>query len=113
MNEQIIKMLLDGIKDTLYMTFGSVIIGYIIGLPLGILLCVTGKNGLRPNALIYRVGDFLCNILFIINIHVVTTILLFNIAYFIDPFYKSSGWKELWLYSNNSASCYMLCAIYC
>jgi D-methionine transport system permease protein len=63
MNEQIIKMLLDGIKDTLYMTFGSVIIGYIIGLPLGILLCVTGKNGLRPNALIYRVGDFLCNII--------------------------------------------------
>ncbi len=63
MNEQIIKMILEGIRDTLYMTLGSVIVGYIIGLPLGILLYVTGKNGLSPNAFIYRIGDFICNII--------------------------------------------------
>ena len=47
MNENVIAMLISGIGETLYMTLGSVIIGYIIGLPLGILLYVSGKNGLR------------------------------------------------------------------
>ena len=63
MNEQVIVMLLEGIKDTLYMTFGSVIIGYVLGLPLGILLFVTNEKGLRPNAVIYRVLDFIINII--------------------------------------------------
>jgi len=62
-NEQVIIMLLEGIRDTLYMTLGSVIAGYIVGLPLGVVLFVTGKNGLSPNRLIYRVGDFICNII--------------------------------------------------
>ena len=63
MNEQVIKMLLEGIRDTLYMTFGSVIIGYAVGLPLGILLYVTSEKGLRPNGILYRVLDFICNII--------------------------------------------------
>ena len=42
-NEQIIMMLLEGIKDTLYMTLTSTLIGYVIGLPMGILLTVTDK----------------------------------------------------------------------
>ena len=63
MNEQVIKMLIEGIWDTLYMTLGSVLIGYAIGLPMGIVLYVTNKTGLRPNAFIYRVGDFICNII--------------------------------------------------
>jgi len=63
MNEQVIKMLLEGIRDTLYMTFGSVIIGYIVGLPLGILLFVTNDNGLKPNKVVYRIVDFICNII--------------------------------------------------
>ncbi|MCR5108504.1 MAG: ABC transporter permease [Lachnospiraceae bacterium] len=63
MNEQIINMLAEGIKDTLYMTLGSVLIGYAVGLPLGIVLYVTAKNGLCPNSFIYRVGDFICNII--------------------------------------------------
>ncbi len=63
MNEQVIKMLLEGIKDTLYMTFGSVLIGYAVGLPLGILLYVTSDKGLKPNRFIYRTLDFVCNII--------------------------------------------------
>ncbi len=63
MNEQVIKMLLEGIRDTLYMTLGSVIIGYILGMPLGILLFVTNDKGLKPNKVIYRVFDFICNII--------------------------------------------------
>lgn len=63
MNGQVIQMLLEGIRDTLYMTFGSVIIGYVLGLPLGILLFVTNEKGLRPNRAIYRVCDFIINII--------------------------------------------------
>ena len=63
MNSQVIQMLLEGIRDTLYMTFGSVIIGYVLGLPLGILLFVTNEKGLRPNRAIYRVCDFIINII--------------------------------------------------
>ncbi len=63
MNEQIIKMLAEGIRDTLYMTIGSVVIGYVVGLPLGIVLYVTNEKGLRPNAVVYRVLDFIINII--------------------------------------------------
>ena len=62
MNEQVIHMILEGIRDTLYMTLSSVVIGYVFGLPFGILLYTTGKNGLLPNRVIYRIGDFVCNI---------------------------------------------------
>ncbi len=63
MNEQVILMLLKGIGDTLYMTFGSVLIGYAVGGPLGILLYVSGEKGLRPNKALYRCLDFVCNII--------------------------------------------------
>ena len=62
MTEQVIHMILEGIRDTLYMTLSSVVIGYVFGLPFGILLYTTGKNGLLPNRLVYRIGDFVCNI---------------------------------------------------
>jgi D-methionine transport system permease protein len=63
MSEKVIEMLIKGIGETLYMTFGSVLVGYVIGLPLGILLYVTGKKGLRPNAVIYRFFDIIINII--------------------------------------------------
>jgi len=63
MNEKIMEMLIRGIGETLYMTFGSVITGYLIGLPLGILLYVTGPVGLKENKVIYRILDFVCNII--------------------------------------------------
>jgi len=59
----VINMILEGIRDTLYMTLTSTLIGYIIGLPLGILLTVTAKDGLKPNAVIYRIFDIICNII--------------------------------------------------
>ncbi len=63
MNENVVRMLIDGIGETLYMTLGSVIIGYIIGLPLGILLYVSGEKGLKPCKVLYKVLDFICNII--------------------------------------------------
>ena len=62
-SEQIILMLLEGIKDTLYMTLTSTLIGYVIGLPMGILLTVTDKDGIHPNAAVYKVLDVIANLI--------------------------------------------------
>lgn len=62
-NEQIIMMLLEGIKDTLYMTLTSTLIGYVIGLPMGILLTVTDKDGIHSNAAVYKVLDVIANLI--------------------------------------------------
>ena len=63
LDTKVIIMILEGIRDTLYMTLGSTIVGYVLGLPLGILLYVTSAKGLKPNPFIYRTGDFICNII--------------------------------------------------
>ena len=56
-------MLLEGTRDTLYMTLVSTFFGYVLGLPLGILLAVTDKEGIRPNAPLYKILDVIVNIL--------------------------------------------------
>lgn len=61
-NSEIITMLLEGIRDTVYMTVASTFFGYVIGLPMGIALTVTDKDGLKPNAGIYRIFDVISNI---------------------------------------------------
>ena len=62
-NSQVIVMLLEGIRDTLYMTLASTLFGYIIGLPMGIVLTVTDKDGIRPNAAVYKVLEVISNLL--------------------------------------------------
>ena len=62
-DQKVIQMILIGIKDTLYMTLVSTAFGYVIGLPFGIVLNVTRKDGLHPNRIIYGIGDFICNII--------------------------------------------------
>ncbi len=59
---QIIEMLIEGIRDTLYMTLGSTLLGYVIGLPMGIVLAVTDKEGIKPNAFVYRIFDLISNV---------------------------------------------------
>ena len=59
---EVIEMIKQGIYETLYMTLVSTFFGYLIGLPMGVLLCVTGKDGLKPNAVIYKVLDIIANI---------------------------------------------------
>lgn len=55
-------MMVDGIRETLFMTLLSTIFGYLLGLPMGVALAVTDKNGIRPNALIYKILDVIANI---------------------------------------------------
>lgn len=45
---QIIELIKTGIGETLYMTLASSILSYLIGIPLGIILVVTDKDGIRP-----------------------------------------------------------------
>ncbi len=61
-DDQVIKMLLEGIRDTVYMTVVSTFVGYVLGLPMGVILTVTDKDGIKPNAAVYRVLDVICNI---------------------------------------------------
>ena len=60
--EQGREMILNGILETLYMTVVSTVCGYIFGLPMGVLLCVSDKDGLKPNAVLYKILDIIANI---------------------------------------------------
>lgn len=48
---------------TLYMVFASTLIAYVIGIPMGIGLVVTAKDGLHPNRVVYRILDVTVNII--------------------------------------------------
>lgn len=61
-NSETISMLLRGIGETLYMTIISTFFAYIIGTPLGILLIITDKKGLKPNLFIHIVLNVIVNI---------------------------------------------------
>jgi D-methionine transport system permease protein len=60
---EINQMLLKGVGETLYMTLASTLFGYILGLPMGIALTVTDKEGIRPNKAVYKVLDIIANVL--------------------------------------------------
>ncbi|MGN0494830.1 MAG: methionine ABC transporter permease [Lachnospiraceae bacterium] len=62
LDETMILMLLEGIRDTLLMTLLATFFGYVLGLPIGIALTVTDKSGIRPNAFIYKVLDMIVNV---------------------------------------------------
>ena len=65
-----IKMLIEGTRDTLYMTVLATFFGYLFGLPMGILLMVTDKEGIRPHSkkaqciydMIYKILDVIVNV---------------------------------------------------
>ena len=61
-SNEIISMLVEGTWVTLYMTLTSTFFAYILGLPLGITLVLTRKDGLRPNQFIYKIIDVVVNI---------------------------------------------------
>lgn len=55
-------MLIQGIGETLYMTLASTLFGYLFGLPMGILLTISDKEGIKPNWVLYKVLDVIANI---------------------------------------------------
>ena len=52
-----------GFIDTLYMTIPSTILAYIVGLPLGVLLVITRKGGIKPLPTFNKVLDVVINFL--------------------------------------------------
>ncbi len=57
-----ISLLLENTWISIYMTLISTLIAYAIGLPLGVILVVTAPGGLRPGRVLYKVLDFVVNI---------------------------------------------------
>ena len=57
------QMIGRGIFESLYMTLVSTLFGYVLGLPWGVVLAVTDEGGIRPNRPVYRVLDFITNIM--------------------------------------------------
>ena len=57
-----ISLLLDNTWISIYMTLISTLIAYAIGLPLGVILVVTAPGGLRPSKTIFKILDFVVNI---------------------------------------------------
>ena len=61
-DKAVVDMIIAGIGETLYMTLVSTFFGYVFGLPLGVALTVTDKGGIKPNVVIYKILDFISNI---------------------------------------------------
>lgn len=55
-------MMVDGVGETLFMTLLSTVFGYLLGLPMGVALAVTDRNGIRPNAVVYKILDVIANV---------------------------------------------------
>lgn len=56
-------LMLQGLLETLYMVLFSTLVAYVLGLPIGLLLVVTDKDGIRPNAAVNRILGGIVNIL--------------------------------------------------
>ncbi|MGL5978364.1 MAG: methionine ABC transporter permease [Erysipelotrichaceae bacterium] len=62
MSTQMIGLLWEGTFQTLYMVFGSLILSFAFGLPLGILLFITREDGVFEKITLHRVLEYLVNI---------------------------------------------------
>ena len=45
-SSEVTNMIIVGIGETLYMTLVSTLLGYVLGLPMGIVLTVTDRDGI-------------------------------------------------------------------
>lgn len=61
-SDVVMNMIGKGIMETLYMTFLSSFVAYIIGLPLGILLVVTDKDGIAPFVILNKLLGIVVNV---------------------------------------------------
>lgn len=88
-SEEVIKMIGFGILETLYMTVFSSLIAYLLGLPLGVLLVVTDKEGIAPlvplNKLLGVIVNLVRSVPFIILLITVIPFTRFLIGTTIGP----------------------------
>lgn len=62
-NSATVMMIVEGTFATIYMVLVSTLMAYVIGLPVGVALVVTGKEGLKPNAFVNKVLDVIVNVM--------------------------------------------------
>lgn len=63
MSDAIIQLLISGTWETLYMTIVATAISYLLGIPIGVVLYITGENGIRRNRAVNLVLGILVNLL--------------------------------------------------
>ncbi|MCR5238211.1 MAG: ABC transporter permease [Lachnospiraceae bacterium] len=61
--EQEILMILQGLWETVIIVGVSTFFGYILGMPLGVLLAVTDTDGIKPHPMLYKILDVITNVL--------------------------------------------------
>jgi D-methionine transport system permease protein len=61
-DESTVLMLLQGVGESLYMTLMSTLFAYIIGLPAGIFLVTSSKDGIRPRPWLFKTLDVIVNL---------------------------------------------------
>lgn len=62
MDSAMIELLTTSIWETLYMVIVSSLLAYVIGLPIGVILNITGKTGICPNRVVNGILGFLVNV---------------------------------------------------
>ena len=90
-SSEIITMIIRGIGETLYMTLGSTILGYVLGLPMGVLLAVTDRDGICPNAVVYKILDVTANIIRSIPFLILLILLIPFTRFIIGKSYGPTG----------------------
>lgn len=63
MSEKMMSLIYDETWTTLYMVFTTTFFAYLLGLPLGIILTVTDKDGISPNPIVYKILDIITNLI--------------------------------------------------
>lgn len=60
---EMMELFRNGFGESLYMTVCATIFAYVLGLPWGVILAITDKEGICPNKAVYTVLDFVTNVL--------------------------------------------------
>ena len=63
LSQAMISELLHGIWETLYMTLTSTVMAYVLGIPVGIVLYITDKNGICKNRPVNFILGVIVNVL--------------------------------------------------
>ncbi|MCR5301511.1 MAG: ABC transporter permease [Lachnospiraceae bacterium] len=62
MDIKLVQLLVEGIGETFYMVIVSTLAAYILGIPMGVIVYVTGEGGIRRNRPVNLVLSFIINV---------------------------------------------------
>ena len=102
-SQQILELIRNGIGETLCMVIISTVVSYIIGIPLGIILVVTDKEGIRPVPVLQKVLGLVINLLRSIP----------HSSDHDDPSDQKDRGNEPWLESSGAAACGICGSLHC